>query len=161
MSRYAYVEDIFHCSIDWSVNMACTVIFLTCAYLLPVLTFTFCNIYIFRAARIGQRSRASYPNYLDTRSSSSKLWFAKEHRASFCIFVTVVTFVICWTPYAIASLAIFLGSRSLPARFMSAAVLLTIGNASFSPFIYGVMNNNFREAFRNILCPWNSHVRPI
>ncbi|XP_028405298.1 melanopsin-like [Dendronephthya gigantea] len=161
LTRYVYIEGFFHCSIDWSDNMAFTIIFLTCAYLLPVLTLIFCNIYIFRAVRISQRSRASYLNSQDRRISNTKLWFARDRKASFCIIVIVATFVICWTPYAIASLEIFLGSHVLPARFMSAAVLLTIGNASFNPVIYGVMNYKFREAFRNILCPGNSNVRPF
>ncbi|XP_028414764.1 somatostatin receptor type 4-like [Dendronephthya gigantea] len=149
LSRYVYVKEYFHCMVDWSGSMTCTILFFICAYCLPVLTLTFCNIFVLRAARIGHRSRTSPSN-----SQNS-------NRASFFIVVIVVTFVICWTPYASGGIIVLLRNNSLPREFMSAAVLLTIGNASFNPVIYGVMNKNYREAFRKILCPRNSHVRPI
>ena len=163
ISRYVYVKEYFHCMVDWSANLACTIIFFILVYCFPVLTLTFCNAFVLRAARIGQRSRAtaSLSNSGNSQSSVPKLRFTRERRASFCIIVIVATFVICWTPYAIGALLVSLGNSNLPKKFMSAAVLLTIGNASLNPVIYGVMNRNYREAFRNILCPRKSHVRPF
>ncbi|XP_028394378.1 histamine H2 receptor-like [Dendronephthya gigantea] len=160
LSRYVYVKEFFHCMVDLSASMTCTIILIICAYFLPGLTLTICNFYVLRAARIVQRSRSCHSNSPDRKSSSAKLRFARERKASFCIIVIVATFVICWTPYIIGGFAILLRNNSLPKKFMSAAVFLTIGNASLNPIIYGVMNNNFRKAFRDILCPQSLPVRP-
>ena len=161
LSRYVYVKEYFHCMVDWSASMTYTIILVICAYCLPVLTLTFCNFSVLRAVRIVHRNRANHSNSPNSRNSNGMLRFAREHRASFCIIVIVATFVICWTPYVIGGYAIFLGNNNLPKQFMSAAVVLTIGNASLNPIIYGVMNNSFREAFRNILSPRNFLVYPF
>ncbi len=161
LSRYIYVENYFHCMVDWSANQACTIIYLIFVYCLPLLTIISCNIYIFRAARARQRSRVRHANSRNHQNSNQKLSFHREHKTSLFIVIIVSAFIICWTPYVIGSLFMFVGEYNLPKRFMSAVVLLTLGNTSINPVIYGVMNKNFRDAFRNILCPRISQVRPL
>ena len=160
LSRYMYVEKYFHCMVDWSANGTCTIIFFIFAYSLPLLTIIYCNIYIFRAARNGQRSRRSRHSISrNDETSKHNLRFLREYKVSLFIVVIVATFIICWTPYAIGGLVLFVDRHNLPRRFMSAAVLLTVANPSFNPIVYGVMNKNFRDAFKNIFCSRNFRVR--
>jgi hypothetical protein len=161
LSRYTYDEKFFHCMIDWSANEACSIIFFVFGYSLPLFTLIYCNVNIFRAARAGQRSRARHGNSRNAENSNKTFGFPREHKASLFIVVIVTAFIMCWTPYVVGSIFIFFGNYNLPRRFMSAAVLITVGNPAINPVIYGVMNRNFYDAYKNLLCQRYSEVRPF
>jgi hypothetical protein len=145
--------------IDWSANEACSIIFFVFGYSLPLFTLIYCNVNIFRAARAGQRSRARHGNSRNAENSNKTFGFPREHKASLFIVVIVTAFILCWTPYVVGSIFIFFGDYNLPRRFMSAAVLITVGNPAINPVIYGVMNRNFYDAYKNLVCPRNSGIR--
>lgn len=154
-SRYKCVEKYFHCTVDWT----CSIILFVFGNFLHFLTIMYCYVYILRAARIGQRSQARHSHVQNGKNSRNTLTFLRDHKAPLLIVVIVAAFIICWTPYVIGGL--FVSNYNLPRRFMSTAILLTVGNTAANLVIYGVMNQNFRETFKTTLYPRKSHARPI
>ena len=135
--------------VDWSENLICLIFFIF-VYCFPLLATIYCNIYILRAARIGQRNRVMHCNSQRNKASNHKL-LSRENKATFLLVAMVAAFIICWTPYVICSLVIKFTDYNLPDKFMSAALLLTVGNTCVNPFIYGALNKNFRDAFKRII----------
>src|SRR5262245_23500182 len=83
-----------------------------------------------------------------------KISVAKEKRAAKTIAVIISVFTICWFPFFTTYVILpFCQSCYLHPKVHQAFVWLGYINSSLNPFLYGIMNLDFRRAFRKILCP--------
>ncbi|CAJ0575110.1 unnamed protein product, partial [Mesorhabditis spiculigera] len=83
-----------------------------------------------------------------------KISVAKEKRAAKTIAVIIFVFVFCWLPFFCAYVIVpFCPSCSLHPKVEQAFVWLGYINSSLNPFLYGILNLEFRRAFKKILCP--------
>uniref|UniRef100_A0A7E4VYH5 G_PROTEIN_RECEP_F1_2 domain-containing protein n=1 Tax=Panagrellus redivivus TaxID=6233 RepID=A0A7E4VYH5_PANRE len=83
-----------------------------------------------------------------------KISVAKEKRAAKTIAVIIFVFTFCWLPFFCAYLILpFCPSCHLHPKVHQAFVWLGYINSSLNPFLYGILNLEFRRAFRKILCP--------
>uniref|UniRef100_A0A0N5A458 G_PROTEIN_RECEP_F1_2 domain-containing protein n=1 Tax=Parastrongyloides trichosuri TaxID=131310 RepID=A0A0N5A458_PARTI len=86
-----------------------------------------------------------------------KISVAKEKRAAKTIAVIIFVFTFCWLPFFCAYLILpFCESCHLHPKVLQAFVWLGYINSSLNPFLYGILNLEFRQAFRRILCPKQS-----
>uniref|UniRef100_A0A183TWT7 G_PROTEIN_RECEP_F1_2 domain-containing protein n=1 Tax=Toxocara canis TaxID=6265 RepID=A0A183TWT7_TOXCA len=69
-----------------------------------------------------------------------KISVAKEKRAAKTIAVIIFVFSFCWLPFFCSYVS-------------QAFVWLGYINSSLNPFLYGILNLEFRRAFKKILCP--------
>ncbi|XP_057290381.1 dopamine D2-like receptor [Hydractinia symbiolongicarpus] len=76
----------------------------------------------------------------------------KELRLLKTIAVVIAVFLCCWTPYTILNL---LRAFKMVGNLNSMDTLtmwLGFANSAFNPVIYGVLNNQFKKAIKEILC---------
>uniref|UniRef100_A0A0K0FDG2 Tyramine/octopamine receptor (inferred by orthology to a D. melanogaster protein) n=1 Tax=Strongyloides venezuelensis TaxID=75913 RepID=A0A0K0FDG2_STRVS len=86
-----------------------------------------------------------------------KISVAKEKRAAKTIAVIIFVFTFCWLPFFCAYIILpFCESCNLHPKVLQAFVWLGYINSSLNPFLYGILNLEFRQAFRRILCPKQS-----
>lgn len=83
--------------------------------------------------------------------SSSDL---RERKASVTLGVIMTAFTVCWLPFFIlALLRPFSGSvSSVPEWIVSFALWLGYANSTLNPIIYVTFHQDFRQAFRYLLC---------
>lgn len=98
------------------------------------------------AVAVAAAAAASYE-----RSSSSDL---RERKASVTLGVIMTAFTVCWLPFFIlALLRPFSTSASrIPGWIVSFALWLGYANSMINPIIYVTFHQDFRKAFRYLLC---------
>uniref|UniRef100_A0A1I8BWZ1 G_PROTEIN_RECEP_F1_2 domain-containing protein n=1 Tax=Meloidogyne hapla TaxID=6305 RepID=A0A1I8BWZ1_MELHA len=83
-----------------------------------------------------------------------KISVAKEKRAAKTIAVIIFVFTFCWLPFFCAYVIMpFCSGCYIHPKVHQAFVWLGYINSSLNPFLYGILNLEFRRAFRKILCP--------
>ena len=145
-SKYVYIEKFLHCSPDWTNDLAATLVYVILGFALPQIILIYCNIHVLRAIRKNREIRTATASF-----GSIHTRIHRERQISIITVVVVVTFLICWAPYCTAMVCLASGKCNLPKYFMVVALNLTNFNSCCHPFIYGVLNKNFRMAFKNIL----------
>ncbi|XP_014663550.1 PREDICTED: alpha-1D adrenergic receptor-like [Priapulus caudatus] len=75
-----------------------------------------------------------------------------EMRLTRTFFVVIATFVVCWLPYCIAMLWSLFSPYPVPRGVDISSILLGYFNSCCNPIIYGIMNVNFRDGYKVILC---------
>ncbi len=73
--------------------------------------------------------------------------------------ITALIFVIltvCWSPLLIVHF--FKRHFDVPVGIQRLAVLLVYTNSSFNPYLYALMNNNFRQAYKKVLSCGRSKI---
>ena len=145
--RYIYMENFFHCVLDWGSSKVMTLVLTQIYFTLPLLLLVCFNVFIVKAVLKSRR-------FLSRHAAATPpiVGFFKEHQTSLLTVAIIAVFLILWTPYFFACCSLALKHFRLLKEFMSAALLLVVSNASVNPFIYGVMNNHFRTAFKTIIC---------
>ena len=147
-SSYGYSEKFFHCTVDWKNNLPTTLVLLVLGFFLPFTIIAYCNFHILRA----MRKRPAYGISVSASNiSAEKIRREKERQMSILVLTVIVTFMIFFTPYGVAMICVLNGNCTFPSQFMANASNLVASNSFCNPFIYGVMNKNFRKAFREIL----------
>ena len=148
-TRFANLPNFFHCSVDWAYHLPTTLSYLIVVIIVPHLILVYSNIRVFQATR----SMRKVSVFLSTPSRYSKgIQQCRERRITVVTFMVTITFFVCWMPYCIVTICLASGKSNLPQEFTSVALLMTIANSCCNPIIYGIMNRNFRKAFREILC---------
>ena len=152
-NRFAFNSDRSICFPDSSVRNSR--IFLNCIYTIfigiPSCVMVFCYYKVFKKIRAHNaqmaNSVASENNEIALRS------FARESRVTKMLFVTMVGFELCWIPLYILELT-YLFHKNLDAPRAVYVMTSFTGTASSSinPIIYAVMNKDFRDAFKSLLC---------
>ncbi|RWS27206.1 5-hydroxytryptamine receptor 1-like protein [Leptotrombidium deliense] len=74
----------------------------------------------------------------------------KERKASITLGVIMVAFVGCWLPFFI--MALFRPFKTIPHWATSLALWLGFANSMLNPIIYVTFHQDFRKAFRYLLC---------
>ncbi|CAG9540242.1 unnamed protein product [Cercopithifilaria johnstoni] len=87
-------------------------------------------------------------------SQRAQIIVSKEKRAAKTIAVIISVFSFCWLPFFSAYVILpFCNSCYIHPKIMQAFVWLGYINSSLNPFLYGILNLEFRRAFEKILCP--------
>ncbi len=75
-----------------------------------------------------------------------------QARLARVLLVTVITFVVCWAPFAVDVFLLGVGyTKERPKNFQLTAHWMAFSNALCNPVIYSLLNKRFREAFKTIL----------
>ena len=148
--RYGYVEKPFHCTIDYENNLPVVVVFFAVGYALPFTVLVYCNISVLRAMRrrrgIGNTTSARLDNLAE------KIRIQRERRISVVLITVIITFAVFFMPYCVVMFCQLSEDCTFSPEFMWTAMMLVALSSCCNPIINGVMNKNFRKAFRNILC---------
>ena len=77
---------------------------------------------------------------------------SNQARLARLLLVTVLTFLVCWAPFAFDGFFLGVGyTKERPKNFQLVAQWLAFSNGICNPIIYSLLNKRFREAFKTIL----------
>jgi len=88
------------------------------------------------------------PNTL--RKIETNKLFTKERRTTTMLLAILVTFFVCYLPFTIASLLFAFGLAPTNFGLVTFGLVITFVNGILNPIIYGVMNSNFRAAYKDM-----------
>ena len=141
------VAGYTYCGIINSVLEAVFVSFFVCAYIMPLLLI--CILYVPIMLHLRQNKASTIDNA-----------HAKERTARACkvIILVVVVFCISWLPLHIQNMVAYYGTLPSGAYYEVFRVIwncMPYGNSCANPFIYNYASQEFRKAFRQVLCCGN------
>lgn len=127
---------------------------------IPLTIIVFCYHHIFKAARKQIKHIAS------TIRSQENIEAIKNKKAATTMAIVIGVFALMYFPNFVFSLVEFTTKghckKMLVYRDWLWAILVAFGNSACNPWIYALRMNDFKKAFRRILCGRhsNSHVLP-
>lgn len=123
--------------------------------LVSILNFILPVMIIFVAYfRIFQRARYHAQQIELSLAGKNGRVFKKELKATKTLAVVIGAFLVCWSPFFGLNLSYYICSCAPPPVVVAIAKWAHYGNSCFNPVIYGVMNREFRRAFRKLLAPY-------
>ncbi|XP_075248309.1 5-hydroxytryptamine receptor 1A-like [Convolutriloba macropyga] len=77
----------------------------------------------------------------------------RERRAIMTLFIILATFAVCWLPFFLIALIVpFCGAKCQPPYFLSLLIdWLGYLNSTLNPIIYALMNDDLRQAFKELI----------
>ena len=136
--------DFMYCGITKHAIGPVFISFFVFAYVLPLLLI--CVLYI----PIMLHLRQNKPSTIDNAHAKER-----TARAYKVIILVVVVFCICWLPLHVNSLVAQYGKLPSGAYYEVFRILwncMVYGNSCANPFIYNYASQEFRKAFRDVLC---------
>lgn len=116
-----------------------------CVVIFPSMLFCYFKAY--------WRVRAHFAEILNSRlARNASGSFADEARITRMLFVTLIAFLVCWTPAVCTDVYEALwGQYSLPRQLYFWQLVLLVSNSAVNPVIYGLMRREVRKAYKDIL----------
>jgi len=114
-------------------------------YAVPVIIILFAYVNIFRAARHQAKQIDMTINGKSRRFSLSA-----ELKAAKTLGVVIGAFIVCWSPFFALNLNYYICRCPPPPLIVSVAKWMHYGNSMLNPLIYGLMNKDFRYAFKKL-----------
>uniref|UniRef100_A0A8C4QSK8 Adrenoceptor alpha 2C n=1 Tax=Eptatretus burgeri TaxID=7764 RepID=A0A8C4QSK8_EPTBU len=101
---------------------------------------------------------ADFDERMDTAREKRKIMQARERRFTFVLAVVIGVFVVCWFPFffTYSLIAICRKSCHIPKRLFKFFFWFGYCNSCLNPMIYTIFNQDFRRAFKKILCSFRS-----
>ncbi|XP_022787368.1 alpha-2A adrenergic receptor-like [Stylophora pistillata] len=126
-------------------------------YGLVIYSSTVCLIFSsisFSYYKVFRKIRAHYAQVANSAiHSENSTAFAEEVKITAMLFVTILAFFICWVPsFVIDFYEAIAGYYILPRQLYFFNVFTYTSSSAINPLIYGVMNRDFRGAYKRILC---------
>lgn len=123
-----------------------TLVIVVLNYAIPVIIILFAYINIFKAARYQAKQIE-----LNVNGKSRRFSLTVELKAAKTLGVVIGAFIVCWSPFFGLNLGYYICRCAPPPLVVSAAKWMHYGNSVLNPLIYGLMNKDFRYAFKKLL----------
>ncbi|XP_055347006.1 histamine H2 receptor-like [Paramacrobiotus metropolitanus] len=125
-----------------------------------ILTISYAHVKAIRA------QTTLYNNNLDGNADkqTSNSNTLREHRATITLFIIMGAFSICWLPYfTLFTISPRLEETHTQPDPLVAEIFLWMGyfNSFVNPFVYGMTNREYRNAFKLLLCSWRKSQNPV
>ncbi|XP_038058553.1 uncharacterized protein LOC119729831 [Patiria miniata] len=170
-SSYLYIDKEYLCTADWGGVLSYTLTAFAIDLGFPLTTMFFCYYHILKSARKQSRQVAALRVGLnhDAQNRSSPQRGTSQQpskraksdmKAAMTLLAVIGTFLLCWLPHVVTMVC--LGrpyNCNIPDALFVISTWLAIGNSACNPVIYGILNRQFRQAFREILCGWKASRR--
>lgn len=135
------------CTCVWALDEVSYIIFLTVVTIFIPATIIFsCYFVIYRTVRASARrvhGHSALPN-------ATKIEDKTENNVLKTSLVVVCVYMLCWTPLSVIGFIEVFGSTS-PRWLYYVSYVLVYCSSMTNPFIYGIMNPQFKNAFASIL----------
>ena len=113
----------------------------------PTFTLSICYVLVFKKMRIHQRT---VQNLRSSSLAEDSITLA-DVKVTKILFVTVMGFLACWTPISVIDCVdTFRGKVSFPRQVYVLYFILGNLSGAINPFVYGVLNSNFRQEYKKI-----------
>lgn len=122
-----------------------TLVIVLLNYAIPVIIILFAYVSIFKAACYQARQ-------IDWNINGQSMRFSLivELKAAKTLGVVIGAFIVCWSPFFALNLRYYICRCPPPPHAVSVAKWMHYGNSMLNPLIYGLMNKDFRFAFKKL-----------
>ncbi|XP_064648205.1 melanopsin-A-like [Lineus longissimus] len=123
-------------------------------YVIPVFVMAFSFIQMFIEIR-------AFSHRLEKHTNQDKQTIIdQQKRAIVTMFIVMVMFLLCWTPYTVYAIAssIIRDKETIPHIVNAIVYLCGYMNSSLNPIIYGFRNRSFRNGYKEFFCQRDSGV---
>lgn len=146
--KYVFHPGKFFCFHEEKSTLASGVIYIYVTSSMAVLTF--CYFSVFRHLRFNAKRvknlRENFTNDSNQRLSTEEIKLTRT------LFVTVLGYLICWTPILIIDFVdMGLGGGSLSRGTYVFYTNIGLASSSLNPIIYGALNQTFRREYKKLL----------
>ncbi|KAJ7333844.1 melatonin receptor [Desmophyllum pertusum] len=155
---YIFHPGKFFCFYEANSSFAADLIYICICISLAVLSFCYFNV--FRHLRLNAQRVKNMRAAFTTKDDNTSKISTEEIRLTRTLFVTVIAYLICWTPILVIDFVeMGVGDWSLSRGFY--VMYNDIGHigltsSTLNPIIYGVLNQTFRREYKRIFCFKNS-----
>ena len=140
----------FLCFLDMTYSQGVRLYSLVAYVMVSVVVFPvmiICYVQVYRKVRAHFADIALAGN---ARQASRS--FVNEAKITKMLFVTLVAFLVCWTPAIITDVfEAFYGQYSLPRQVYFWQIIIFASSSAVNPFIYGFMRQELRMAYKDAL----------
>ncbi|EDO31702.1 predicted protein, partial [Nematostella vectensis] len=91
---------------------------------------------------------------LTIKGKTHRFFLTKELKATKTLAVVIGAFLVCWSPFFVINLCYYTSAVTPSPVLVAIAKWAHYGNSCLNPLIYGVMNKDFRRAFKRLLAPY-------
>ncbi|KAK2570812.1 Alpha-1A adrenergic receptor [Acropora cervicornis] len=161
-SKFTFLRFESICTVDWGYNVTYTLIFAFVFLFVPFLITSVLYCIILNRAlkqrrrieviRVGEiMTDASKTTNRENRRRNVDRRTKKEYKATVTIAIVIGTFSVCWFPHAVGIFCLSTPSCQWSDSFYVSTTWLAMLNSAMNSLIYGLMNRNFRNAFKSII----------
>lgn len=93
----------------------------------------------------------------DPERAKKKLARARERRAIVVLGIVMFTFIFCWLPFFLTYLISSIFKLDVPKLLFDIFFWAGYTNSALNPIIYTIFNQDFRNAFKRLLCSPRKH----
>nr|XP_002130281.1 5-hydroxytryptamine receptor-like isoform X1 [Ciona intestinalis] len=147
-SGLTYDEKMMECAWDDMKNRSYNIFLVVCAILLPVGVIVFCYYNLYKSVRsrgAWARSATSVGSRSNDRQRRS---LQRETNLLKTLAMTVVLFVVCWTPYGFVVVFDPFGVAPTTKKIVA---WMGLSNSVVNFIIYGTMNPVFRKGYKHLI----------
>ncbi|KAJ7333842.1 melatonin receptor [Desmophyllum pertusum] len=149
--KYIFQPGKFFCFHEANSSFAADVIYICICVSLAVLSFSYFNV--FRHLRLNAKRVKNMRSAFTTKDDNTSKISTEEIRLTRTLFVTVIAYLICWTPVLVVDFVEKgVGDWSLSRGVYVMYTDFGITSSSLNPIIYGVLNRTFRREYKKIFC---------
>lgn len=116
-----------------------------CTITFPPITFCYFKVYIRVREHFAEIAKSEATKQEELRS------FINEARITKMLFVTLVAFLVCWTPSVCVDIFEGIQEYRLPRQVYLSQVMIFACSSAVNPVIYGFMRKELRIAYKRIL----------
>ena len=154
-----FSEKFTDCVLAWELKyISYIAVLLTIAFLLPTAMIFYAYFQVYRRVQASATQLKSHATQQSIPNQNLKgIAHKTEHRVLLTSFIVVCVYLCCWTPVCVVGLSEVFGWEQTRA-FHMVAINLMFSSCLSNPIIYGLLNPQFKQAFKKIfhLGPSNS-----
>ncbi|KAJ7327129.1 hypothetical protein JRQ81_016888 [Phrynocephalus forsythii] len=151
----SYIPEGLMISCTWDyvtyspANRSYTMMLCCCVFFIPLIIIFHCYLFMFVAIRNTGRNVQKLGSTSNRKSSVSQS-IKSEWKMAKIAFVSIVVFVLSWSPYACVTLIAWAGyGRTLTPYSKSVPAVIAKASAIYNPIIYAIIHPRYRRTIRN------------
>ena len=149
--KYIFHPGKFFCFHEAESTFEADVIYICLCISLAVLSFCYLNV--FRHLRLNAKRVKNMRASFATEDDNTRNISPEEVRLTRTLFVTVLGYLICWTPVVMIDFVeMGVGDWSLSRGIYFFYTNIGLISSSLNPIIYGILNKTFRQEYKRIFC---------
>lgn len=148
-ASFGYIHGKSYCFVIWRGNASFAFFMVAVCFFGPLITMAFCYSKILWFTKNARR-KIKIEETTSSASSIFKNVSPEESRITNTFLIVLVTFIICWLPFAITMFLEIYLSYGLPRWLDMGSLMLGYLNSLCNPIIYSVRNRQFRKAFKEL-----------
>ena len=133
-----------HCMFKWDSSLVYLVLVQVLSFSFPLCLMIFCY---YKIIQTSSKSRKRIESSVDKSNLHKKL---KEQKLTMMLIVVVATFFTCFIPYAVLIYGEGFFAWQTPVKYSFIAMVFAYSNSMFDFWIYSVMSQKFRMAFKHM-----------